>query len=56
MPLATSNIVMFTKDYKLRRYRSTVEIQEDFFNLRLEFYEKRKVYLVSKLQRDVDIL
>lgn len=47
---------MFTPEYKLKRFTSTAEILEEFFQLRLKFYEKRKDFLVSKLEREVDIL
>ena len=33
-----------------------MDIMEEFFNLRLSFYEKRKTYLLSKLGREVGIL
>ncbi|EAR83749.1 DNA topoisomerase IV (macronuclear) [Tetrahymena thermophila SB210] len=54
--MQTTNIVMFNDKYKLKRYQSTVEIMEEFYALRLKCYQKRKDYLVSKIQRDVDIL
>ncbi len=28
---------------------------DEFFNIRLGYYEKRKEYLMSKLQRDLEI-
>ncbi|KAL4429953.1 hypothetical protein ABPG74_000319 [Tetrahymena malaccensis] len=54
--MQTTNIVMFNDKYKLKRYQSTVEIMEEFYALRLKCYQKRKDYLVSKIQRDVDLL
>jgi len=33
-----------------------MDIMEEFFHLRMSFYEKRKSYLLSKLGREVDIL
>ena len=33
-----------------------MDIIEEFFHLRLSFYEKRNSYLLSKLGREVDIL
>ena len=49
-------MVLFTPTLKLRRYQTTMDIMEEFFNLRLSFYEKRKTYLLSKLGREVDML
>lgn len=39
-----SNMVLFDKDGRLKRYNSANEIMEDFFALRLEYYQKRKVW------------
>ena len=33
-----------------------MDIMEEFFHLRLSFYEKRKSYLISKIAREVEIL
>ncbi|EGR29059.1 hypothetical protein IMG5_163890 [Ichthyophthirius multifiliis] len=51
-----TNMVLFDKEHKLKRYGGTEEILEYFYGIRLELYEKRKIYLLSKLQRDMDIL
>jgi DNA topoisomerase-2 len=42
-------MVLFDKECKLKRYSGADEILEYFYNIRLEFYDKRKVYLISKL-------
>ena len=49
-------MVLFNPTLKLRRYQTSMDIMEEFFNLRLSFYEKRKTYLLSKLGREVDML
>lgn len=50
------NMVGFNNQKKLQRYSSSVQIMEEFYEIRLRFYEKRKDYLVSKLVREMEIL
>ena len=40
----TSNMICFDKDGKIKKYNSPEEIIEDFYPLRLAYYQKRKVY------------
>jgi DNA topoisomerase-2 len=47
------NMVGFNQSKRLHRYASSREIMEEFFNIRLGYYDKRKEYLISKLQRDL---
>jgi DNA topoisomerase II len=54
--LACTNMVCFDKDHKLKRYNEVEEILEEFFDLRLEYYTKRKEYMLSHLKRDLEIL
>ncbi|KAG8877753.1 DNA topoisomerase 2, partial [Tulasnella sp. 332] len=51
-PLSTSNMMAFDSNLKLRKYTSPEEIIEDFFPLRLQYYQKRKDFLCDQL-RDV---
>lgn len=39
----TSNMVLFDPEGKIKKYDSTSDILEDFYLLRLSFYQKRKV-------------
>ena len=50
------NMVGFNKFKRLFRYPSVQAILEEFYEIRLAFYQKRKDYLISKLQRDMEIL
>ncbi|RKO93185.1 DNA topoisomerase [Blyttiomyces helicus] len=47
-----SNMVLFDRDARLRRYASIEEILDEFYEVRLEFYDKRKAYLISKLKKE----
>lgn len=44
-----NNLVCFDAQGRLRRYSSPVSILEDFYHLRLEYYGKRKEWLVQQL-------
>lgn len=41
--LATSNLVAFDAEGRITKYATVEDILKDFFNVRLKFYEKRKV-------------
>ena len=47
--LPVSNIILFDRDGKLRKYSGALEILKDFFEIRLEYYDKRKLALKTKL-------
>ena len=54
--LSTTNMVLFDPHGKPKRYGCVEEIMEDFYQLRIQFYEKRKEYLLSKLEKDLELL
>lgn len=54
--LACTNMVCFDNNHKLRRYNEVDEILQEFFDIRLEYYAKRKEYMLSILKRDLEIL
>lgn len=51
--MATSNMVAFDSNFRIKRYATDTLIMEEFYHLRLKKYGVRKEYLQSKLQRDV---
>jgi len=48
--VSSTNMHMFDKDCKLRKYTSVEEIIEDFYDVRLEMYSKRKKQLIKDLE------
>ena len=48
--MQTTNMVLFDKDRKLKRYQNTKQIIEEFYGLRYTKYEERKEYLMSKVK------
>jgi len=50
--IAETNMVAFDEEGRIKKYESTAEIQQHFFNLRMEHYQKRKDFLVEKLKEE----
>jgi DNA topoisomerase-2 len=55
-PLGTTNMYAFNSKCIIEKYDSPVAIIQQFYNVRLEYYQKRKDFLTSKLKYDLDIL
>jgi DNA topoisomerase-2 len=51
-----SNIVAFDSQKKIVKYNNINTILDEFCDLRLHCYDKRKTYLLDKLQREIDML
>lgn len=51
-----TNLVLFNKDNKIRKFNNTKEILEQFYEQRIYFYHKRKDYLSSMIERDLEYL
>ena len=54
--IATSNMVLFDANGKLKKYDSTIEILEEFYEVRFKYYKLRKEALIKQLTKEVDIL
>lgn len=54
--MATSNLVCFDGQGRIHKYESPLDIMEEFYHIRLNFYEKRKQYLLNEMQKDLDKL
>jgi len=49
--VSTTNMHMFNRECKLHKYGSVEEIIEEFYDVRLAMYGKRKAYLIDALQK-----
>jgi DNA topoisomerase-2 len=49
--LSTTNMHMFNSECKLRKYATVEEIIEDFYEVRMDIYGKRKANLVEEMQK-----
>jgi len=45
-----SNMHLFDATGKIKKYNTPTEIIDDFYDVRLEYYEKRRQYLIMKLE------
>ncbi|KIY93608.1 DNA topoisomerase II [Monoraphidium neglectum] len=48
--ISTGNMMLFDAEGKIRRYESPEEILTEFFGMRLQYYERRRVALLQGLQ------
>ena len=48
--ISTTNMHLFDQNIKLHKYENVKEIIDAFYLIRLEFYEKRKTYLINELR------
>lgn len=53
-PVSKSNMHAFDSTGKIKRYESEVEILEEFFQVRMVYYEKRKEHKLTQLQNEID--
>jgi DNA topoisomerase-2 len=54
--LSSGNMHLFNTENQIVKYGSPESMLKEFYTLRLEFYEKRKVLLVQKLHREQSTL
>ncbi|SCV70341.1 BQ2448_1735 [Microbotryum intermedium] len=47
--ISISNMVMFDPEGKIKKYATPEEVVDDFYDVRLEYYHKRKRFLVDEL-------
>lgn len=52
----SSNLVLFDPASTLKKYGSVAEILSEFYTIRLDYYGKRKQWLESKLELELDKL
>ncbi|KAG0249676.1 DNA topoisomerase 2 [Actinomortierella ambigua] len=50
--ISTANMVCFDPQGRIKKYASPEEIIQDFYDVRLEFYRKRKEYMTDILTRE----
>jgi DNA gyrase/topoisomerase IV subunit B len=48
-----TNMYLFDKDNKIKKYNDTTEILEEFCTTRLQYYQHRKDYLIKKLNDEI---
>src|SRR5262249_6584473 len=51
-----TNMHLYTAKYKIKKYDSPLDILNDYYNVRVEYYEKRRIYQIKKLKIDNELL
>ena len=54
--ISFSNMHLFDQNKKIKKYNDQYEIIDDFMKIRLEYYTKRKNYLLEEFKRDIRII
>lgn len=55
-PLSTTNMFFFDREGKIQKYPDERAILKEFAEIRLEFYHKRKAFLVKALRTQLEVL
>ncbi|RIB16059.1 DNA topoisomerase II [Gigaspora rosea] len=50
--LATSNMVCFDLEGRLKKYKTPEDILQEFYHIRLDLYSKRKDYLIAEVKHE----
>ena len=53
---STTNMNLFDSEDKLKKYDSVVEIIDDYYDIRLNYYEDRKDNMIDELEKEIMIL
>jgi DNA topoisomerase-2 len=48
--MATTNMVAFDKSGRIKKYTSPLEIMDDFYEVRIEFYQKRRKHMLAEME------
>ena len=54
--LSTNNIYAFNSNCQITKYDTAFDIINEFYDVRLTFYKKRKEFILAKLQHDADLM
>jgi DNA topoisomerase II len=53
---SNTNMNLFNGDDKLTKYENVEEIIDDYYSIRLDYYDDRKEYLIDTLEKDLLVL
>lgn len=54
--ISTSNMVLFDPQGRIKKYTNVVEILEEYYHVRLDYYQRRKDYMVTDLSNQLEKL
>ena len=53
---STNNMYLFNENLILTKYNSPLDILGCFYDIRIDYYEKRKIYITEKLEKELLLL
>jgi DNA topoisomerase-2 len=53
---STTNMNLFNSEDKLKKYSNVEEIIDDYFDIRLEYYDNRRDYLIENVEQELMVL
>ena len=51
--MATTNLVAFDAQGRIHKYATVLDMLEEFFHVRLNFYNKRKQHMLGEMEQDI---
>ncbi|KAF2465458.1 type II DNA topoisomerase [Lindgomyces ingoldianus] len=54
--MATSNLVAFDAQGRIHKYATVLDIMEEFYHIRMRFYDKRKAHQLEEFQKQLEKL
>ncbi|MCK9445428.1 toprim domain-containing protein [bacterium] len=54
--LSISNFMMWDINGKIKKYSNIYDIMDEFYDIRLKYYDKRKIYILEKLDKEINII
>ena len=48
--------MLWDQNIKIKKYNDVYQIMDEFYDVRLSYYDKRKTYMLSKLEYDRKVL
>ena len=54
--MATTNLVAFDQQGRIKKYATVLDMMEEFYHYRLGFYHKRKAFLLAEMEKQLDKL
>lgn len=54
--ISTTNMHLFNKNCQIEKYNNVEKIIDDFYDIRLVFYQKRKDFIIHKLEEIIKVL
>jgi DNA topoisomerase-2 len=53
---STNNMYLFNQSLILTKYNTPIDILLDYFDIRLDYYNKRRTWIIERLKREVKVL